>query len=74
MRGKRSTSSPVSDSVRRVRWSVSSSRGGRSSRSWRTTSTASPGSEGVPSSCSAGGGDGGFGSGVWFLWARMKAL
>ena len=52
MRGKRSTSSPVSDSVRRVRWSVSSSRGGRSSRSWRTTSTASPGSEGVPSCCS----------------------
>ena len=64
--GERSTSSPVSDSVQRVRWSVSSSRGGRSSRSWRTTSTASPGSEGVPSCCSAGG-DGGFGSGVRFL-------
>ena len=63
MRGKRSSSSPVSDSVRRVRWSVSSSRGGRSSRSWRTTSTASPGSEGVPCCCSAGG-DGGSGSGV----------
>ena len=63
MRGKRSTSSPVSDSVRRVRWSVSSSGGGRSSRSWRTTSTASPGSEGVSSGCSAGG-DGRSGSGV----------
>ena len=59
-------SSPVSDSVRRVRWSSSPSRGGSSSRSWRTTSTASPGSEGVPSCCSAGG-DGGFGSGVRFL-------
>ena len=64
MRGKRRTSSPVSDSVRRVRWSSSPSRGGSSSRSWRTTSTASPGSEGVPSSCSAGGGGGGLGSGV----------
>ena len=64
MRGKRRTSSPVSDSVRRVRWSSSSPRGGGSSRSWRTTSTVSPGSEGVSSSCSAGGGDGGLGSGV----------
>ena len=67
MRGKRRTSSPVSDSVRRVRWSVSSPRGGSSSRSWRITSTASPGSEGVSSPCSAGGGDGGFGSGDGFL-------
>ena len=64
MSGKRRTSSPVSDSVQSVRWSVSSSRGGSSSRSWRITSTASPGSEGVSSSCSAGGGDGGLGSGV----------
>ena len=67
MRGKRSMSSPVSDSVRRVRWSVSSPRGGSSSRSWRTTSTLSSGSEGVSSPCSAGGGDGGSGSGDWFL-------
>ena len=66
VRGKRRTSSPFSDSVRRVRWSVSSSSGGRSSRSWRTTSTASPGSEGVSSGCSAGG-DGRSGSGVRFL-------
>ena len=67
VKGKRRTSSPASDSVRSVRWSVSSPRGGSSSRSWRTTSTVSPGSEGVSSSCSAGGGDGGFGSGDWLL-------